>query len=255
MVSEGVKIRAQIDTESVRSVMLVNGGGSVALLALLPAILGTPLVFPLFLTLAVWLFGLTLAVTHSVLRRKCSSVHEKCDMAPPHGKPRLRINPKQPWICWWCWQCLYASIVAFLIGGVLMVFYGLANLDVLSAKPEPPPNQTTKVRMPQNNSPQLDALTRAAGLQRQVYINQEEIMAKEITTEDELKNMIQEKVNNCEELDGDCKGVIINSVYWRELDEAGSNWDVHSLRNAAGCEGVVRGIIFEFKQKYNLKDQ
>lgn len=53
MVSEGVKIRAQIDTESVHNVMLVNGGGSVALLALLPAILGTPIVFGLLLTLAI----------------------------------------------------------------------------------------------------------------------------------------------------------------------------------------------------------
>ena len=80
-------------------------------------------------------------------------------------------------------------------------------------------------------------------------------MAKEITTEDDLKNMIQEKINNCEELDGDCKEVIVNSVYWHELDETGSNWDVHSLRNAAGCEGVANEIITEFKLKYNLKEQ
>ena len=63
MISEGVKIRAQIDNESVRNAMLINGGGSVALLALLPAVLGTPLVFAVLLTLAVWLLGLTLAVT------------------------------------------------------------------------------------------------------------------------------------------------------------------------------------------------
>ena len=44
MVSEGLKIRAQIDSESVRHVMLVNGGGSVALIALLPNVLYTPLV-------------------------------------------------------------------------------------------------------------------------------------------------------------------------------------------------------------------
>jgi hypothetical protein len=132
MVSEGVKIRAQIDTESVRNVMLVNGGGSVALLALLPAILGTPLVFPLFLALAIWLFGLTLAVTHSVLRRKCSLVYEQHGMNPPHGKSRLCINPKQPWVCWWAWRCLHMSIVAFLIGGAVMVFFGFANVEALS---------------------------------------------------------------------------------------------------------------------------
>ncbi len=80
-------------------------------------------------------------------------------------------------------------------------------------------------------------------------------MAKEITTEEELKRMIQERVSSSEELDGDCKEVIVNSVYWHETDEMGSNWDVHSLRNARGCEGVVRAIIAEFKQKYNLEDR
>ncbi len=80
-------------------------------------------------------------------------------------------------------------------------------------------------------------------------------MGKEITSEEVLKNMIQEKVNNCEDLDGDCKEVIVNSIYWHELDEFGSNWDVHSLRNAAGCEGVVREIIYKFKQKYNLENK
>ncbi len=132
MVSEGVKLRAQIDTESVRNVMLINGGGSVALLALLPAILGTPLVFGLLLTLAIWLFGLTLAVVHSVLRRKCSLEYEQHRMDPPPGKPKLWIKPKEPWVCWWGWRCLYASILAFLIGGAVMVCVGFANLDVLS---------------------------------------------------------------------------------------------------------------------------
>ena len=92
MVSEGVKIRAQIDTESVRNVMLVNGGGSVALLALLPAVLGTPLVSAVLATLAIWLIGLTLAVTHSVLRRKCMHVHEAHNMMPPAGEWSSRCS-------------------------------------------------------------------------------------------------------------------------------------------------------------------
>ena len=140
MLSDGAKIRAQIDTESVRNVMLMNGGGSVALLALLPSILGTPLVSALLSTLAVWLFGLTLAVIHSVLRRKCSFVYEQNNMKPAHGKPWLWIKPKEPWICWWSWWCLYASIAAFLAGGAVMVICGFANLDALSAARPPLPN-------------------------------------------------------------------------------------------------------------------
>lgn len=132
MVSEGVKIRAQIDAESVRNVMLVNGGGSVTLLALLPTILGTPLVLGVLLSLAIWLFGLTIAVSHSVLRRRCSLVFEQHNMNPPPGRPRFFITPNQPWGCWWGWLCLYTSILAFLIGGGVMVSVGFANIDVLS---------------------------------------------------------------------------------------------------------------------------
>src|SRR6056297_900419 len=114
--SDGAKIRAQIDAESVRAVLLINGGGSVALLALLPAVLGTPLVTAVLGTLAVWLVGLAFAAIHSVLRRKCSLVHEHHAMRPPPGRPRLGIKPGKPWVCWWAWQLLYASIVAFLVG-------------------------------------------------------------------------------------------------------------------------------------------
>jgi len=65
MISQGVKIRAQIDAESVRNVMLVNGDGSIALLALLPSILGTALVVAVLAALATWLVGLTLAAEGS----------------------------------------------------------------------------------------------------------------------------------------------------------------------------------------------
>lgn len=132
MLSDGVKIRAQADAESVRNVMLINGGGSIALLALLPAILGTPLVFGVLLTLAIWLLGLTLAAIHSVLRRKCSLKYEQHQMKPPVGAPMFWIKPNEPWVCWWNWRCLYLSIIAFLVGGVAMVCIGFANLDVLS---------------------------------------------------------------------------------------------------------------------------
>lgn len=133
--SDGVKIRAEIDNQSVRFVMLVNGGGSVALIALLPNILYTPLVFAVLLTLTVWLTGLTLAVVHSVLRRKCSHIYEINKMSPPSDKKKFCINPKQPWVCWLSWRTLYASIFAFLLGGALMVGFGFANIEELTKKP------------------------------------------------------------------------------------------------------------------------
>jgi len=148
MVSEGVKIRAQIDSESVRAVMLVTGGGCVALLALLPKVMGTPLVVGMIYALACWLASLTLVLIHNVLRRRCSMVYEpylKRDEQPPPGKPRFwrmygmpraLVVPTEPWVCWWSWQFLYASIALFLIGGAVMSGFGFANLDVLAAKPD-----------------------------------------------------------------------------------------------------------------------
>jgi len=37
--SNGVEQRAQIDTETVRALLVINGGGAIALLSLLPTIL------------------------------------------------------------------------------------------------------------------------------------------------------------------------------------------------------------------------
>lgn len=135
MTSEGVKIRAQIDSESVRNVMIVNGGGSVALIALLPNILYTPLVLAVLLTLSAWLIGLTLAVVHSVLRRKCSLVFEQNNMDPPAGEPRFGIKPKEPWVCWWSLKTMYASIAAFVVGGAIMVVLSFGNIDQLTNSP------------------------------------------------------------------------------------------------------------------------
>lgn len=38
----GLEIRAQIDSENVKGLLLINGGGAVALIAFLPAVIGKP---------------------------------------------------------------------------------------------------------------------------------------------------------------------------------------------------------------------
>lgn len=157
MISEGVKIRAQIDAESVRHVLLVNGGGCVALLALLPNMLGTPLVFGVLVGLSIWLLGLTLAVVHSVLRRKCSLVYKRHSLNPPHGAPWLWINPGVPWVCWWSWRCLYGSILAFLLGGAAVVAFGFANLDALTQSGDVSPEEQSEVKDGHNQSLQPTA--------------------------------------------------------------------------------------------------
>lgn len=80
-------------------------------------------------------------------------------------------------------------------------------------------------------------------------------MPKNIVSKDELRELIQQRITDSDELDGDCREVIVNSVYWHEPDETGGNWDVHSLRNPVGCTDVVRGIVSEFKEQYNIEDK
>lgn len=93
MMSDGMKIRAQIDAESVRNAMFVSGGGSVALLALLPSVLGTPLVVAVICALAIWLVSLRLAVVHSVLHSKRSVAFKHHRMSPPSGARSLVSTP------------------------------------------------------------------------------------------------------------------------------------------------------------------
>ena len=80
------------------------------------------------------------------------------------------------------------------------------------------------------------------------------VMKRETVTEDALKRIIQERISNSKELDGDCREVIVNSVSWHGPDEAGNNWDV-SLRNPRGCEEFLDAIITDFKQRYNLEEK
>lgn len=80
-------------------------------------------------------------------------------------------------------------------------------------------------------------------------------MSLEIVPKDVLKKMIQDEVSNSDELDGDCKEVVINSIDWHEPDESGSNWDISSLRNSTGCVSLVNAITLKYKKKYNIEDE
>ena len=145
-ISEGVRMRAQIDTESVRAVMLVTGGGCIALLALLPTIAGTRLVVGMMWTFACWLASLTLVLIHNVLRRHCSNIYQwhwdNRKAQPPAGKQRLWVDPKVPWVCWWSWRFLYSSIALFAIGGAVIVGYGFVSMDELMSQPNQSPEQS-----------------------------------------------------------------------------------------------------------------
>lgn len=84
--TKGLEIRAQIDTENVKGLFLVNGGAAVALLAFLPAVLDKPayesLARAVLWSLVIYQVGLLFAIVHNRLRRVCSLVYEQHNYQP-----------------------------------------------------------------------------------------------------------------------------------------------------------------------------
>lgn len=82
-------------------------------------------------------------------------------------------------------------------------------------------------------------------------------MVRDLVDAETLRTIIQDKIERSDQMDGDCQGVVVNSVYWHEPDESGSNWDIHSLsgEGARECVGVVNAIVAPIKQRYNLVDE
>ena len=132
----GLEIRAQLDTENVKGLLLINGGGAVALLAFLPAILGKPQFEPL-LRAVVWALltfhvGLVAAVVHNRMRRVCSLHYEQHRYAPPAcaNIPKwIKFKPlEQPCVCLRSLLFMWLSVICFICGGTTA---GLGALQVV----------------------------------------------------------------------------------------------------------------------------
>ena len=129
-VSPGVKIRAQIDSEVVRGLLLANGGGAVALLAFLPKVLTTerlgPLELPVVIGLFVFHLGIVAAIVHTNYRRQCSLIYEQYNFSPPAGT-FLGCNLGEPGVCFTSKFLMWASVICFLAGGCA-VFLGALRI-------------------------------------------------------------------------------------------------------------------------------
>lgn len=126
----GVEIRAAIDTENVKGLLLINGGGAVALLALLPTVLGKPEYTPLTKSILWGLLscqvGLLSAVIHNRLRRVCSLVYEAAQANSPAYPDPCRLfgwTLREPCVCMWSIGFLWLSTLSFVVAG-LFVFAG-----------------------------------------------------------------------------------------------------------------------------------
>jgi hypothetical protein len=125
----GLEIRAQIDSENAKGLLLINGGAAVALLAFLPSILGKPglssVSQAVLYALCAFLIGLAAAFTHNRLRRVCSMVWEGSGYQPA----RCRFLPswvtkREPCVCFVSVSIMWLSLIAFFVGGSIVAFGG-----------------------------------------------------------------------------------------------------------------------------------
>ncbi len=128
--TDGRETRAEIDHETVRGLLLVNGGGAVALLAFLPSVLQKPELELLARSIiwAVFTFqiGLACAVIHNRLRRKCSMAYAKKDR---EACVLFGHQLKEPCVCHWSTGFMWGSIVAFVMAGAIMLNAGLDTVS------------------------------------------------------------------------------------------------------------------------------
>ena len=133
--ADGRETRAGIDSETVRGLLLINGGGAIALLAFLPGVLQKPELVSLASAIiwAVFTFqaGLVFAVVHNRMRRLCSLEYAK--------KERKRCSffgheLREPCICHWSIGFMWSSIISFLMAGLLVLNAGLGVVGVLPEK-------------------------------------------------------------------------------------------------------------------------
>lgn len=127
----GKEIRAQIDTENVKGLLLINGGGAVALLAFLPSILNKPGYEPLTLAilwgLLIFQIGLITALIHNHLRRRCSLAYD----CPKPKVKLLGLGLEEPYVCHFSHIFMIASYGCFIIAGILIFCGGLKALNTI----------------------------------------------------------------------------------------------------------------------------
>lgn len=129
--ASGIEIRAQIDTENVKGLLLINGGASVALLAFLSAIIEKPdseLFIRAIRGRLIFQSGLVFAVIHNRLRRICSLRYEQHQFQPPPCKI-WDFRFSEPCFCQASTFFMWLSVLAFVAGGLTVFCGGINALD------------------------------------------------------------------------------------------------------------------------------
>lgn len=133
MATSGVELRAQIDNETFKALLIVNGGGAVALLTFLAALLNLnrpslePLTRAVCYGVILLVLGLGAAILHNYQRRHCSLIHEYHNMRPPVGT-LLGIKLSEPTACFFSRRLMWLSGLLFMSAGLLVAIRGLQTL-------------------------------------------------------------------------------------------------------------------------------
>jgi hypothetical protein len=131
------EIRAGIDSETVQGLLLINGGGAVALLAFLPGVLQKPefesLARAIIWAVFIFQIGLACAVVHNRLRRLCSLEYENPKKVPCS---LFNFTLREPCICYWSTVFMWSSVISFLAAGVIVLMAGLSVVGVMPATNE-----------------------------------------------------------------------------------------------------------------------
>lgn len=130
--SEGVKVRAQIDGEVVKGLILANGGGAVALIALMPNLIEK---YPTLALHTLWgllgmFLGLIFAIVHNRYRRHCSLAYESAwrESRQPMPEKLFWFQLKSARVCGLSELFMWLSLTGFLAGGVCVLIGGLRTI-------------------------------------------------------------------------------------------------------------------------------
>ena len=129
----GLEIRAQIDQENVKGLLLTNGGAAVALLAALPQVFDKPgfesLASSILCGLLMFQFGLLAALVHNLFLRKCSLEWEQHGYRPPPCEWFGLRWMRAPCSCCVSKVLMVIALMAFLAGGIVVFLGGRKSLE------------------------------------------------------------------------------------------------------------------------------
>ena len=124
----GVDRRSQIDTETLKALLVINGGGAIALLTLLPSMIGKTeyheMTRAILFGLLSFMSGLFFAVVYNILRRKCSLLYEQQKMRAIPGHI-FGIELPSPTVCFISSCSMWLSVAAFFFAGSYVAVRGL----------------------------------------------------------------------------------------------------------------------------------